>query len=97
MTLQISKIVNMISRRDAFLRMLLSRLLRLAGINWFSSVSALTKLLNVDYSSLIIHDVMSQQERPIRVRWMTLKLNETPVQSHQCFITFSSLVFHVLK
>ena len=69
----------MISRRDVFLRMLLSRHFRLAGINWFSSVSALTILLNVDYSSLIIHDVISQQERPIRVRWMTLKLTETPV------------------
>ena len=41
-------------------------------------------------NSLIIHDVISQPERSIRVRWMTLKLNETPVENHQCFFTFSS-------
>ena len=42
-------------------------------------------------NSLIIHDVVSQPERSIRVRWMTLKLNDTPVENHQCFFTFSSL------
>ena len=42
-------------------------------------------------NSLIIHDVISQSERSIRVRWMTLKLNDTPVENHQCFFTFSSL------
>ena len=43
-------------------------------------------------NSLIIHDGISQPERPIRVRWLSLKLDETPVENHQCFITFSSLV-----
>ena len=33
-------------------------------------------------NALIIHDFISQPERPIRVRWMSLKLNETPVENH---------------
>ena len=32
---------------------------------------------NLFSNSLIIHDLMSQPESPVRVRWMTLKLNET--------------------
>ena len=37
-------------------------------------------------NSLTIHDVITQLERHIRVRWMTLKLNETLV-FHHVFIT----------
>ena len=33
---------------------------------------------NLFSNSLIIHDLIRQPESPIQVRWMTLKLNETP-------------------
>jgi len=33
-------------------------------------------------NSFIIHDVISQRERPIRVKWMSVKLDETPVENH---------------
>ena len=43
---------------------------------------------------LIIRDVISQSERPIRVMWMTLKLNETPVFYH-VFITSDKIVLNL--
>ena len=43
---------------------------------------SLKDLISVFSNSLIIHDVIIQPERPIRVRWMSLKLNETPVENH---------------
>ena len=44
---------------------------------------ALLKFINGNFSnSSIIHDVIGQPERSIRVRWMTLKLNETPVENN---------------